>query len=116
MDGALVVFPLPAGSPPAAHKAFRRALYGEDPSSWGGRYASRRRGLLDDVPHARLYWGVVILRREDAPRLLAAVRRNGGTAVSRTVRLTGADRKAPSSPPPLVCSQARCAPYPKGRS
>jgi len=93
MDGALVVFHLPAGSTPARHKAFRRRIYGEDTSSWGGRYAYRRRGLLDDLPHVRLYWGVVIVRKQDAAKLSAIVRRNGGEAMLRAVRLTEADRK-----------------------
>ena len=99
MDGVLVVFHLPAGSPPAEHRAFRRRIYGEDTSSWGGRYAYRRRGLLDGLRHVRLYWGVVIVRREDAARLLEAVRRNGGKAVTRAVRLTGVDRRLLTLPP-----------------
>ncbi len=97
MDGALVVFHLPAGSSPAAHRAFRRRIYGESTTSWGGRYQYRRRGILDDVPHVRLYWGAVLLRREDAGRFVAAVRQNHGVAVTRTVRLTEADRRAHSS-------------------
>src|SRR3972149_4128382 len=93
MDGDLLVFHLPAGSTPARHKAFRRRLYGEDPSAGGGRHPSRRRGLLDDLPRVRLYWGVVIVRKQDAVKLSAIVRRNGGEAMLRAVRLPEADRK-----------------------
>lgn len=99
MDGVLVVFHLPPGSPPGSHREFRRRIYGEETASWGGRYRYRRRGVLDDLPHVRLYWGIVIVRREDARKFLAAVRGNGGEAATRAVGLTAADRKslAPSS-------------------
>jgi len=93
MDGTLVVFHLPPGSPPSAHKAFRRAVYGEDTTSWGGRYRYRRRGLLDGIPHVRLYWGVVIVREEDANRLVAAMRRHGGVAQRRTIKLSVGDQR-----------------------
>jgi len=93
MDGTLVVFHLPTGSSPAKHREFRRRIYGEDTTSWGGRYSYRRRGMLDEIPHVRLYWGAVIVRREDAGRLIDEVRQNGGTAMSRIVKLTEADRK-----------------------
>jgi len=94
MDGTLVVFHLPLGSSPADHREFRRRIYGEDTASWGGRYRYRRRGILDDLPHVRLYWGVVIVRREDARKFLAVVRGNGGGAVTRGIKLTTGDRKS----------------------
>lgn len=94
MDGVLVVFHLPPGSSSANHREFRRRIYGEETASWSGRYRYRRRGVLDDLPHVRLYWGVVIVRREDARKFLAVVRRNGGEAVTRRIGLTPGDRKS----------------------
>lgn len=94
MEGTLVVFALPAGTPIDAHRRFRKRIYGEETSSFGGRYRYRRRGLLDEISHVRLYTGVVILRKEDVKRLVTAVRANGGSYVLREVRLTREDRKA----------------------
>jgi len=94
MHGALLVFFLPPRSPLGAHRRFRRAVYGEQTSSWSGRYRYRRRGLLDDLPHVLLYTGVVIVRDEDAGRLRRAIERNGGTVFRRTVKLAPADARA----------------------
>lgn len=94
MDGTLLVFFLPPRSPLGAHRTFRRAIYGEETSSWSGRYRYRRRGLLDDLPHVLLYTGVVLVREEDGERLRRTIQRSGGTVIRRTVRLTSADARA----------------------
>lgn len=99
MDGVIVVFYLPPGSSPAQHSRFRRTIYGEETSSWGGRYRYRRRGYLDTTPHVRLNWGVVIVRSGNAARLTSIIRENGGTAHSRAVKLTKADERILSSLP-----------------
>jgi|GEM_PF-883659 len=87
MDGILLVFTLPAGTPLDVHRRFRKRIYGEETSSFGGRYRYRRKGLLDEIPHVKLYTGVVILKKEDVGRVVAAVRDNGGGCVKREVRL-----------------------------
>ena len=65
----MVVFHLPQGSTPAVHRDFRQAVYGANTSSMGGRYRYRRRGLLDDIPHVRLYWGTVLILERDFKHL-----------------------------------------------
>ena len=93
VEGTLLVFTLPAGTPLNVHRQFRKRIYGEETSSFGGRYRYRRKGLLDEIPHVKLYTGVVILRKEDVRRVVAAVRDNGGGCVKREVRLIRGDLK-----------------------
>lgn len=94
MHAFLVVFHLPEGSPPAAHRALRRAVYGEETSSHGGRYRYRRPGLLDGVRHVRLYWGVVIIADEDWPKLRRTLAEHGAVHAKREIRATRADERA----------------------
>lgn len=93
VDGTILVFTLPAGTPIDVHRRFRKRIYGEETSSFGGRYRYRRKGLLDEIPHIKLYTGVVILRREDVRRVVAVVRENGGGCIQREVRLIRGDMR-----------------------
>ncbi len=65
MPIVVVAFHLSRGAPKAMHRDFHRAVYGEGTSSCGGRYRYRRRGVLDDIPHVWIYWGIVLLRSKD---------------------------------------------------
>lgn len=69
MPIVVVAFHLPHGAPKAVHRDFHRAIYGEGTSSHDGKYRYHRRGLLDDVPHVWVYWGIVLLRSKDLPLL-----------------------------------------------
>jgi len=69
MKALLVVFHLPEGTLKGQHNQFRRKIYGEKTSSWEGRYNYRRKGLLDGIPHVFLYWGIIIIKKEDFKRL-----------------------------------------------
>jgi hypothetical protein len=71
MKAVIVVFHLPNGTPSRVHKQFRRRLYGEETSSWEGRYRYRRKGILDKIPHVLLYWGIVIIHLDDMDVLMA---------------------------------------------
>jgi hypothetical protein len=94
MKGVLIVFFLPLGSPKKQHRTFRRRIYGEETSSWGGRYRYRRKGLLDGIPHVLLYTGVVIVKEQNAGKLVRTIEGLGGTVFRRQVKLTGADARA----------------------
>ena len=98
MEGTLVVFFLPLGSSKKNHRRFRRRIYGEDTSSWGGRYRYRRKGLLDEIPRVLFYTGVVIVRNRDAQPLIRSVKEVGGTVFRRRVRLTDEDARALDRP------------------
>ena len=93
MEGTILVFALPQETPLGVHRRFRKRIYGEETSSYGGRYRYRRKGLLDEIPHVKLYTGVVIVRRADAKRVIAAVRENGAECVWREVRLIKHDQR-----------------------
>src|SRR3972149_10825106 len=94
VDGILIVFALPQGSPVAARRRRRKRVYGEATSSWEGRYQYRRRGLFDEIRRVLLYTGVVIVRPEDAGRVLHEVRALGAEATRREIRLTAGDERA----------------------
>jgi len=93
VDGVLIVFALPQGSAVAAHRRLRKRVYGEATSSWEGRYQYRRRGLFDEIRRVLLYTGVVIVRPEDAGRVLREVRELGAEATRREIRLTAGDER-----------------------
>ncbi len=65
MKVVILVFRLPPKTPPLVSNKFCQRLYGQEVSSWGGRYRYRRAGLLDKIPHRRLGRGVVIVRERD---------------------------------------------------
>lgn len=69
----------------------RRKVYGEDTSSHGGQYRYRRRGVLDEVPHVRVYWGAVIVWKEDWPRVQKVLDEHGALHGHRIVEATAAD-------------------------
>ena len=92
MDGALVAYRLPAGSPNTAYGQLVKKLYGQETSAHGYRY--RRKGLLDDVPHRRLIRGVLILRREDRARVVRLLRDLGAEVHVRIVTLKAEDQRA----------------------
>lgn len=85
MKPVIVVFHLPVGTPSKVHKEFRRKIYGEATSSWKGRYHYRRKGFLDGIPHVFLYWGVVIINRQDLESLRAILDRYSAIIQVRTV-------------------------------
>jgi hypothetical protein len=90
--GTLIAFRLSRYDKNRASELVKR-LYGQRTTSHGGKYEYRRKGLLDDVPHVRLIRGVVIVRAEDAGRVLALLNELGAEVHSRRVELTGNDGK-----------------------
>jgi hypothetical protein len=91
MKAILVVFHLPVKTPSSVHKEFRRRLYGEQTSSWKGKYHYRRKGLLDKIRHVLVYWGVLIIRQEDLDAVLALLNEYAAIVYVRTVLTTKDD-------------------------
>ncbi|MBI4739240.1 hypothetical protein HY772_06830 [Candidatus Woesearchaeota archaeon] len=101
MDAMLVVFHLSEGTPSNVHKRFRRVIYGEATSSWGGRYRYHREGILDTVPHVWLYWGVVIIKSSDYKKLKEIFNQYPVVVKKRTVKcIKGDSRELSKSPNP----------------
>jgi len=92
-EGVLLVFHLPQGSAPARHQSFRQRLYGGKTSSWGGKYRYHRKGVLDEIPHVRLYWGVILVRPADRGKLERWLRGEGAQVATRRVMLTAGDSR-----------------------
>lgn len=93
MDGVLIAYRLPAGSSNTAYGNLVKKLYGQETSAQGGRYRYRRRGLLNGIPHRRLIRGVLIVREEDARKVVGLLRELGAEVHVRRVELTAEDRK-----------------------
>jgi len=82
----IVLFHLPEGSTNAEHKEFARRLYGRATSTWGGKYRYQLKGLLDEIPHARLFRGAVLVRKEDLPELEALLKDFSAEYVWREIK------------------------------
>jgi hypothetical protein len=68
-----------------------QSFYGQDSTSWKGKYTYHRHGLLDDIPHRKLLRGVIILRNEDVPRVLEFLGKYTLTLHVREIKLTRED-------------------------
>ena len=91
MEGTLIAFRLARYDKNVASELVRR-LYGQRTSSHGGKYVYRRKGLLDEIPYVRLIRGVVIVRTEDAGRVIEFLKGFRAEVHARTVTLTNEDR------------------------
>ena len=91
MNGYLIVFKLPPKKKNVEVSKFCQKFYGQDSSSWGGKYRYHRHGLLDDVPHRKLLRGVIIINRKDLEILLEFLKGYGAQVHVREVKLTEKD-------------------------
>ncbi len=96
MEGTLIAFRLARYDKDKASELVKR-LYGQQTSSHGGKYVYRRKGLLDEIPHVRLIRGVIIVRTEDAERVLDLLQNLGADPFERKVTLKREDQAALSA-------------------
>ncbi len=89
----IVIFHLPKGTSSARHWKFRQSVYGVTTSSGKGRYRYRRIGLLDDIPHVKLYWGAILILQRDLKRLKELLETFSAEFETREVKPTKADLK-----------------------
>lgn len=94
MRAVVVVFHLPRGTSMTVHKQFGRAIYGENTSSWKGKYRYHRKGLLDDIPHVKMYWGSVIVLERDLKLLERILKAFSAEYMWREIKPTANDLKA----------------------
>lgn len=69
MRVAILVLWFPPKTPQPVQNRFSQKFYGQDVSTWKGKYHYRREGLLDELPHRKLRRGVVIVREVDLPQV-----------------------------------------------
>ena len=72
---------------------FMQKFYGQDSSSWNGKYKYHKHGFIEDIPHRKLLRGAVILRGEDVPEVLDFLVKYSITLHVREIRLTPVDEK-----------------------
>ena len=70
---------------------FCQKFYGQNTSSWGGKYKYRRKGLLDEIPYHKLLRGVIIIRTEDLERVVIFLEEYSAEINVRTIDLTPED-------------------------
>ena len=91
MNGYLLIFSLPAKRKNVEISKFCQKFYGQDTSSWGGKYHYHRQGLLDDIPHRKLLRGVIIINTENLEIILEFLKGYGAQVHVREVKLTETD-------------------------
>jgi len=93
VDGAIVVFRFPPEMSASMKNRFCQLFYGQDTTTWEGRYSYHRHGLLDELPHRRLGRSVIIIRSGDAERVIKFLSAHLIEFHIRRIVLTAEDRK-----------------------
>ena len=94
MNGYIIVFKLPPKKKNVEVSKFCQKFYGQDTSSWGGKYRYRRHGLLDDIPYRKLSRGVILINKEDLKTILTFVEKYDARIYAREVKLIEEDRQS----------------------
>lgn len=92
MDGYIVIFTLPPKKKNVEISKFCQKFYGQNTSSWGGKYRYHRHGLLDDIPHRKLAKGVVLVFEDDLETVVGFLEGYNAHIYARNVRLTKEDK------------------------
>lgn len=91
MNGYIIIFNLPSKKKNVELSKFCQKFYGQDTSSWGGKYHYHRPGLLDDIPHRKLLRGVVVINTKDLEIVLEFLKRYDAQVHVREVKLSEKD-------------------------
>jgi hypothetical protein len=91
--GTILIFRIYVNSNQKVANIFTQKLYGQDTRTHHGKYTYHKRGLLEEIPHIRLIRGVIIVRRQDAPRVEAFLKEYKAEYYIRTIQLEPSDQK-----------------------
>jgi hypothetical protein len=91
--GTILIFRMYAKSNQKVANIFTQKLYGQNTRTHHGKYTYHKRGLLEEIPHIRLIRGVIIVRRQDAPRVEAFLKEYKAEYYIRTIELEPSDQK-----------------------
>lgn len=72
---------------------FMQKFYGQDFTSWKGKYSYCRHGFIESIPHRILRRGVVIFRSEDLEKVLNFLKDYSLNIYVIEVKLTPDDEK-----------------------
>ena len=93
MNGIMILFQFPEKTDHGTINKFMQKFYGQNSTSWKGRYAYHRHGFMEDIPYRKLLRGVIILRREDREKVLDFLGSYSLTCHVREVKLTPEDEQ-----------------------
>jgi hypothetical protein len=93
MRGRLIVFRLLGRVGYAGAMRFCREFYGYTDYSNRGRYRYFRSGFLSKIPHVRVMRNVVLVRREDGPKVVDFLKRHKAEVHEWAVELRPQDKK-----------------------
>ena len=94
MDGSIIVFSLRKDLSSSEKTGFCQRFYGDNTTTWKGKYRYHRNGLLDGIPHRKIAKGVIIIRSSDLERVKDYVRDRVEEIHVRTIVLTEEDIRA----------------------
>lgn len=94
VEGKIIVFRLLKRVGHVKVNQFCRRFYGYTDRSNRGRYSYKRSGFIDEIPHVRIIRGVVIVRAEDAGKVVSFLNEFGAEVHTWTVVLRHEDEKA----------------------
>jgi hypothetical protein len=93
MNGIIIVFKLSKGTKINEINQFCKKFYGQDSSSWKGKYHYHRHGLLDDIPHKKLIRGVIIIEDKYVDTVKKFLEKYNAPIYVRRIILTEDDEK-----------------------
>ncbi len=93
MNGTMILFQFTERTDHNTVNKFMQKFYGQDSTSGNGKYKYHRHGLLESIPHRKLLRGVLILRNEDAGKVLEFLGQYSLTLHVREIKLTQDDEK-----------------------
>jgi hypothetical protein len=93
MNGIMILFQFPEKTDHGTINKFMQKFYGQDSTSWNGKYRYHRHGLMEYIPHRKLLRGVIILRKDDRDKVLDFLGIYSLTCHVREVKLTPEDEE-----------------------
>ena len=93
MNGIMILFQFPEKTDHVTINKFMQKFYGQDSTSWKGKYRYHRHGLMEDIPYRKLLRGVIILRKDDRDKVLDFLGSYSLKCHVREVKLTSEDEE-----------------------
>ena len=94
MNGMIILFHFAEKTPQGEINKFMQKFYGQDSTSWKGKYTYHRHGFMEEIPHRKLLRGVIILRNEDTGRVVEFLEKYNLKLDIREIKLTPEDEEA----------------------
>lgn len=98
MTGKIVVFRLPRKTEQRIANRFVQKFYGQDTTSWKGRYTFHKKGFMESIPHRKVMGGVIVIAPEDLEKVLEFLREYSAEIYARDIILETDDREYLKSP------------------